>query len=75
MKTWLRIAGAIDALNRAVAGIVRWAGAGMVGIWALASLAWAGPSYLLRRDPAPVWESLIWVREHFDPKPHATGLA
>jgi TRAP-type mannitol/chloroaromatic compound transport system permease small subunit len=25
MKTWLRIAGAIDALNKAVAGIVRWA--------------------------------------------------
>jgi hypothetical protein len=35
--------------------------------WCAAALYWAAPVYALRRQPAPAWAALSWVREHFDP--------
>jgi hypothetical protein len=36
--------------------------------WAVAALAWAAPVYLLRRQPAPVWEMLTFIKEHYRPE-------
>ncbi len=53
------------------AGVVaadrRWArraGIAAVACWCAAAFAWGLPVYLMRRDPAPVWSALEWIRHH-----------
>jgi hypothetical protein len=40
----------------------------LLGVWGVAVVAWGLPAYVLRRQPAPVWSGLIWVKEHLDPQ-------
>ncbi len=39
----------------------------LIAVWCAAAVLWVAPVYALRRHPAPVWASLSWVRDHFDP--------
>jgi Dolichyl-phosphate-mannose-protein mannosyltransferase len=41
--------------------------AAVILLWCLVVAAWAAPAYPWRRHPSPVWSSLVWVRQHFDP--------
>ena len=46
---------------------LRRAGLAAVALWSAAAFAWGLPVYLLRRQPAPVWAALTWIRAHEDP--------
>ena len=47
---------------------LRWPAA-LVGVAYLAlAVDWGMPVYLLRREPAPVWASLTWIKQHLDPR-------
>ncbi len=57
-------AGAATASGRAL----RTAGLVLLAVWGAASLAWGLPVYLLRRQPAPVWSGLEWVKANLNPR-------
>jgi 4-amino-4-deoxy-L-arabinose transferase-like glycosyltransferase len=44
----------------------RAAGLSVLVLWAAASVAWGSRVYALRREPAPVWATLEWVKAAFD---------
>ncbi|TAM45208.1 MAG: hypothetical protein EPN53_15045 [Acidobacteria bacterium] len=46
---------------------LRRAGLAAVALWSAAAFGWGLPVYLLRREPAPVWAALTWIRAHEDP--------
>jgi hypothetical protein len=56
-------AGGLAARSR----IVRRTIGTLVGLWCVATVAWASPAFRERLKPAPVWAALTWVREHCDP--------
>jgi 4-amino-4-deoxy-L-arabinose transferase-like glycosyltransferase len=65
---------AVPFLALLAAGVVaarrplgRRVGVALVALWCGAALAWNAPVLLLRRQSAPVWAALSWVRGHFDP--------
>ncbi len=55
------LAGGVVAASR---GSWRRLGAAAVALSCIAAAAWGLPVYLLRRDPAPVWSALTWVKTH-----------
>lgn len=40
--------------------------AAAAALWAVAAVAWAWPALETRREPAPAWAALDWVRTHLD---------
>ncbi len=46
---------------------LRHAGLAVMALWSAAAFGWGLPVYLLRRQPAPVWAALTWIRAHEDP--------
>ena len=45
----------------------RWLAVTAVAVWCAAALYWAAPVYALRRQPAPAWAALTWIKGQFDP--------
>ena len=45
---------------------VRRAAAAVIAVWCVAAASWAAPVLLMRRQPAPAWAALTWVRDHLD---------
>jgi hypothetical protein len=48
----------------------RWAraaGVSALALWCIAAFAWGLPVYLMRREPAPAWSALEWIRDHRTP--------
>lgn len=52
---------------RARGAVARVACVALVGFWCVAQSVWGWPVYELRRSPAPVWDSLEWVTQSFEP--------
>jgi len=44
----------------------RTVGAAALAVPLVAGIVWVAPPFLLRRHPAPVWDALAWVTEHYD---------
>lgn len=47
--------------------LARASGWALAVAWCLGVVAWAAPVYHLRRQPAPVWAAMEWVRGHLEP--------
>ena len=60
----LLAAGVVTAPARAIR---RGSAIGAVAAWCAAALYWGAPVYALRRQPAPAWSALTWIRQHHDP--------
>lgn len=48
--------------------IARYTATGLLAAWVVSVTTWGLPVYVLRLEPAPVFEAVSWIRQHADPK-------